>query len=258
MPIRRPLAALFFAGLIALTGCTADGEGPGEGEETSPGAGEGESAAPEEMAPPEPDVGDLPDVVAQVNGVDIGKDQFIATYEGQLQQAFMMQQGSGEEINQDELKKQVADQLVNNLLLVQAAENAGFDASDDDVDAALEDLGAQNGLGGIDEVLAAFEAQGISEDVVREDAASQVKINAFLDQEMDVDEPSDDELRKQYDGLVEQMEAQGEEPGPEGEVPPFEEVRDLLADQATQEQKNAEVSRILDGLLENADITIHL
>lgn len=256
MPIRRPLAALCLAALITLAGCSSGGEqadpneAPGGAEEsTDPGA-------EQQPTPPEPEVDDVPDVVAEVNGEEIARDEFVAAYEGQLQQAFLMQQGEG--IDQGALKQQVAEQLVNSRLLVQSAEASGIEASDADVDAELEGLAEQNGLDGIDGVLEAFEAQGVSEEMARKDIASQFKINRFLEEEIDVEEPSDEELKEQYDDLVEQMEAQGEQAGSEEALPSFEEVREMLLEQAVQEQKNAGINEILEGLRGSADVTIHL
>ncbi len=261
MPITRPLAALFLAAATLLAGC-ASGDVAGDPDgEVAESPGGSESAAPGgegQLEFPEPEVDDVPEVVAEVNGDQIGRDEFIAAYEGQLQQAFLSQQGAGQEIDQSELKQQVANQLVNNRVLAQAAEDAGITASADDVEEGLESLAAQNGLAGAEEALAALEEQGISEEVAREDVARQYQISTFLERESKIEEPGDDELRAQYDALVEQMEAQGQEFGPDGEVPPFEEVRDVLAEQATREQQNAEANRVLDELLKDVDVTIHL
>lgn len=249
MPNRRPLTALFLAGLIALTGCSTGVEA-----DPSPETGSAESDALEEMGLPPVDADAIPDVVAEVNGEEISKELFISTLEGQLLQAAM--QGGGE-VDQAELGLHVVDQLVSNLVLVQAAESSGFSASEAEIDTALEELGAQNGLPSLEEVIAAFEAQGVSEELIREDAAAQVKINAFLEQEVQADEPSEAELKEQYAELVELMVAQDPD-GEAGEAPAFEEVRDLLAEQSTQEQMTAEISRILEELLDQAEVTIHL
>lgn len=256
MLTKRPLTALLLAALVALGGCAASDPGSETGEETSAPTDNGDAAPGDQQEPPVAELDDVPDVVANVNGQEIGKDEFAAAYEGQLQQAFLVQQSSGEPIDQGELKRQVADQLVNNQLLTQSAADAGIGASDEDVGAALEGLAAQNGMSSAEELLAALEAQGVSEEIARADVAAQVKINEFLEREIDVEEPSEAELREQYDALVEQMEAQGEQP--ESEIPPFEDIRDVLADQATAEQRNAEVDRILEDLRSGAEITVLL
>src|SRR5690625_747801 len=263
MKIKHALAALSFAAVVTLAGCSdaGDSEGPADpGAEpgaSDQGAGQGQ----EQM--PEADLSDVPAVVAEVNGDEISKEEFTSLYEPQFQQQAMMAQQGGQEMDETELKTQVADQLVDNRLLIQAAEEAGGEATDEDVDAILEDVAQQNGLGSADEVIAALEEQGQSEEQIREDAATQHKLDTYIAQEADIAEPSEDELRQQYDEIVEQQSQADSDGGGEGadqqaEVPPFEEVRDQLAEEATAEQENAAATEIVTELRESADITINL
>jgi peptidyl-prolyl cis-trans isomerase SurA len=257
MPIKRTLVVLSLAAAVLLTGCSSDGDATGSGGETA-ATGQPTSAPGEAGGVPEADVDDVPEVVAEVNGDDITRDEFLENYEGMLQQAAMQQQSAGGgEVDQDALKTQVAEMLVDNRLLTQAATEAGIEASAEDTDAMLEEIAAQSGLGSADEVIAALGEQGFSEEDVRRDAAIQFQLNTFIEQETDVQEPSDEELKAQYDSLVEQM--GGAEAAPEGqEIPPFEEVRDQLAQQSVSEQQNAAAQEIVTKLREGADITVHL
>ena len=260
MKIARPLTAVGVAALLALAGCSGgeDGSGDGGSEQPSDSASD-PAAAPSEggMQAPEADLENVPDVVAEVNGEEITRDEFAADYESQLQQAAMMQQQSGEEVNQDELKQQVAQTMVDNRLLTQAADEAGIEPTEEDIDSTLEDIAAQSGMGSADEVVAALEEQGLSEEEVREEAADQFQVLGYIESEADISEPTDEELQEQYDTYVEQMEQSGQG-GEGGEVPPFEEMRDQLAQQAVTEQQNAAAEEILTGLREEGDVTIHL
>lgn len=251
MSIKRPFVALSVAAVVALAGCTS------ETDQASP-----EASPSAEQAPgadlPEADLEDVPDVVAEVNGENVEREEFVTTYQGQLQQAAMSQQSTGEEIDQDALKQQVAEQLVGNRLLTQAAEQSGIKATDEDIEATLEDVAAQNGMQSADEVIAALGEQGLSEDQVRSDAASQFQVGAYIEAEVDVEEPSEDELREQYDTIVEQMESQGGEDSAQAEIPPFKEVREQLVQQATSEQRSAAIDKIVSTLRDEGDVTIHL
>lgn len=263
MSIRRTVVAVCLVTVVALAGCASDNAGQGEGsDEASESSGNAEGApgpgGDDQMQPPEADVDDVPEVVADVNGDEISRDEFVASYEGQLQQAAMAQQSTGEEIDQAELKQQVAELLVDNQLLTQAAEDAGIVATEQDIDATLEDLAEQNGLGSVDEVISALAEQGTSEEEARADAATQYQVTAYIDERADVEEPSEEELRGQYDALVEQMGEDGGPSGSEAETPPFEQVRDQLEDQAINEQQTAAVEEILADLQDDADVTINL
>ena len=246
MSISRLLVAGTLVGALALAGCSAGAEDPEE--EATP--------APTDAAPaaPEADLDDLPDIVAVVNDEEITLEDFTSAYEPQLQQASMMQQQSGQEVDQDELKVQVADMLVNSALLTQAATASGIEASDEDVDGVLKDLATQNGLESVDDVIAAFDEQGIAEEDVREDAADQVRIDAYVAAETNVEAPSDEELREQYDQMVEQSKQQGGE----GEIPKFDEVKQQLADQAVSQEQNAAVEKIVTKLREDGNVDIKL
>lgn len=79
-------------------------------------------------------------------------------------------------------------------------------------------------------------------------------IDGFSGTATDVSEPSDDELRQQYDLLVEQQEGMEEAE----EIPPFEEIRDQFAEQAVSEERNAATQGLLEELQEQGDVTIHV
>src|SRR5699024_5065461 len=217
MRIKRSFLTVCVAAALALTACTpsdddASTESPSADETASADAGtDTEQPATPEL--PEPDLDGVPDVVAQVNGEDIGKDEFTTTYEGQLQQAAMSQ--DGQEVDQDQLKQDVVNMLIDNRLLVQAS--ADIEATDEDVDATLSDIAAQFGLSSPEEVISAFGEQGMSEEEIRDEAASQFRITSFISAEADVPEPSEEELQELYDATVAQM---GEDAG---EFPSFEE-----------------------------------
>lgn len=268
--LRRTLAALTLTAALGLTAACSGGQddpsqasdGGGQaapaasdgGGQAAPGASDGGGAADDPQAQ-EADVSDVPEVVATVNGTEITKDDFVQTYQSQYQQMAMQQQTGGQAPDEEQLKTQVAEQLVNNELLRQGAEDAGIKATDKDIDTTLDEIAKQSGLGSGDEVVSALEQQGISAEQVRQDAASQFAITTYIEQEADIAEPSDEELKAQYDALVEQQSAAG---GSAEEVPSFEEMKDQLAQQATMQQQNEAATEIAGKLRESGDVTINV
>ena len=269
--LRRTLAALTLTAALGLTAACSGGQddpsqasdGGGQaapaasdgGGQAAPGASDGGGAAgdPQAQQPQEADVSDVPEVVATVNGTEITKDDFVQTYQSQYQQMAMQQQAGGQAPDEEQLKTQVAEQLVNNELLRQGA--AGIEATDKDIDTTLDEIAKQSGLGSGDEVVSALEQQGISAEQVRQDAASQFAITTYIEQEADIAEPSDEELKAQYDAMVEQQSAAG---GAAEEVPSFEEMKDQLAQQATMQQQNEAATEIAGKLRESGDVTINV
>lgn len=268
--LRRTLAALTLTAALGLTAACSGGQddpsqasdGGGQaapaasdgGGQAAPGASDGGGAAADPQAQ-EADVSDVPEVVATVNGTEITKDDFVQTYQSQYQQMAMQQQAGGQAPDEEQLKTQVAEQLVNNELLRQGAEDAGIKATDKDIDTTLDEIAKQSGLGSGDEVVSALEQQGISAEQVRQDAASQFAITTYIEQEADIAEPSDEELKAQYDAMVEQQSAAG---GSAEEVPSFEEMKDQLAQQATMQQQNEAATEIAGKLRESGDVTINV
>lgn len=271
--LRRTLAALTLTAALGLTAACSGGQddpsqasdGGGQaapaasdgGGQAAPGASDGGGAAgdPQAQQPQEADVSDVPEVVATVNGTEITKDDFVQTYQSQYQQMAMQQQAGEQAPDEKQLKTQVAEQLVNNELLRQGAEDAGIKATDKDIDTTLDEIAKQSGLGSGDEVVSALEQQGISAEQVRQDAASQFAITTYIEQEADIAKPSDEELKAQYDAMVEQQSAAG---GSAEEVPSFEEMKDQLAQQATMQQQNEAATEIAGKLRESGDVTINV
>ncbi|MGM7668744.1 SurA N-terminal domain-containing protein [Microbacterium sp. A93] len=260
--------------LFGLAACGGGGDGEStEGDQgasagASQPASEGAQAAPEDAQPsmPEPDVENVPDVVATVNGEEISGEEFTTAYEGQFQQMAMQSQMSGQEMNQDEMKKQLAESMVGTELLVQDAEEQGYEASEEDVNAFLEETAESSGVASVDELLATFEEQGFSEEQIRSDAQKQLMLDQTIEQ-LDIQKPSDEELKKLYDSSVAaQSEAQGGAPAEDGgegesaapETPSFEELKPQLEQQLTSQKENEALTKRIEELREGADVQIKL
>nr|WP_239537379.1 SurA N-terminal domain-containing protein [Arthrobacter roseus] len=249
------------ASIAVLTAC---GGASGENKESSPPSQQqapsaGAEDAGDQGQAPEPDLKDIPNVVATVNGKDVPKDKFVLAYKAQFQQAQM----SGQELDQEQLKKQTADGLVGNELMLQEAEKRGLAAKDSDVDKKLDELMKQNEFKSTDELFAALKEQGLDKEQARAEVKSQISLEKLLADESGSMEPTDKELKDAYKQVVEQQKKAAEAPaegakseGKKAEVPSFEEVKDQLAQQA-KSQKQAEAAQALVAeLKKDADVKI--
>ncbi len=261
------------ATMLAVSACgdeSAEGEN-GEGAENgesqtaeegqaSEGAEGGQSAEGGETPEmPEPDLEDVPDVVAEINGEEITKGEFEQVYTGQFQQASMMQEMTGEEVNEDELKQQIADGLVSERLLIQEAENRDISASEEDVDAMISEITEANGMESEEDFFAAMEESGMSEDEIRAELEKQVKVEALIAEEAGDIEPTDEELQEVYDEQIAQREeAQSEGEGEETEPPAFEDVKPQIEEQLVREKEAEAAQGLAEELREDADVTVNL
>lgn len=212
----------------------------------------------EQAEMPEPDLQDVPDVVAEVNGEEIDREEFEVTYEGSFMEAAQQAQMTGEEIDQEQLKSQVADNMIGTELLVQEANNQDYDVTDEDAEELLEELAGQYGMESSDELFAALEEQGTGEEEIMNQIETQVKIERLIENETDVEEPSEEELEEMYEQLIEQQEQMGAIDGEEAEVPEFEEIRPELEQQMQAESEAEQAELLVEELRDEADITVHL
>jgi peptidyl-prolyl cis-trans isomerase SurA len=253
---RTILGSLAVAAVLALSACSgASDSDAGASQDSSASADASTDASDGSSAAPEPDLDQIPDVVAEVNGEEVTKDEFVPIYEATFQQAAAQAQMGGEAPDEEALKKQTVDDLVDTELLAQEAESRGITVSDADVDAELETLAKQNQMGSADELLAAVEKQGMSEDQARAQVETQVMVEQLAADEDGPIEPTDQELRTLYAQAKQQQAASGQQGQ---KIPPFAEVRDQLEEQARSQQVGKVASTLLKGLRKDADITINL
>ncbi|MGC0274443.1 SurA N-terminal domain-containing protein [Pseudactinotalea sp. Z1739] len=238
------------AALIALAACSESApQDPGPEDAEAPGVEE-QDGMPEMPEMPEPDVADVPDVVATVNGTDIAGDEFVTLYQMQFQQMAMESQASGQEVDQDELKSQTLNSMVDSELLVQDAHERGYEASEEDVEALLEQTATSNQMESVEELLGVYAEQGVTEEQVRDDAQTQLLVQELVENDIEVDEPTDEEVVELYEsmGLGED-----EENGYE-----LEEIRPELEAQVRNQNRSEAVGAHVDDLRSDAEVQTYL
>ncbi|WP_020006935.1 SurA N-terminal domain-containing protein [Salinicoccus albus] len=223
----------------------------GSGEQSGDG---GQSGSGEQAQMPEPDLEGVPDVVAEVNGEEVTKEEFEQTYTGQFQQVAMQQQMSGEEVDQDQLKQQVAEGMVDQELLIQESNNRDISAPEEDVNAAIDQMVEQNGMESQDDFFAALEEQGMSEDEAMSQLETQVKVDQLIAEEAGDIEPTEEELQEAYDQAKEQQ----EQMGGDQEMPSFEEMKPDLEEQVKSQKESEAAQTLASELRDNSDVTVNV
>lgn len=253
MPKKFLLSIAAVAAAFSLAACGADGDSEPATDDAAQSQQQGDQAMPE------PEVDNIPDVVAVVDGEEISGDAFAENYESQYQQLTMTAAMAGEEPDQDQLKGQALEMMINSELLVAEAQEQGFSASDEDVDEYLADLAESNGVESTEAFMEELEAQGLSEERIREDLHNQVMIDQVVDT-LDIAEPSEDELQEMYDAQVEQLEAMNAqvEDDQAQETPAFEELEPELEEQVERQNENEAIGALLDDLRDDAEIEVLL
>jgi peptidyl-prolyl cis-trans isomerase SurA len=251
---RTALGLVAAGAMLTLSAC-GGGDSDSASADKEASASDSPSASADASQGAEPDLEGIPDVVAEVNGEEVTKDEFVPVYESQFQQAAMQAQMSGQAPDEEALKKQTVDNLVDTELLTQEAESRGIEVSDDDVDAELTDLAKQNQMGSAEELLEAVAKNGLTEEQARSQVETQVLVEQLVADEDGDAEPTDKELRALY-AQAKQQQAQSGQKGQK--IPPFAEVRSQLVEQAKAQQVGKVAQALVDDLRKDADITINL
>lgn len=204
---------------------------------------------------PKPDLKGIPEVVAEVNGEKIAKAEFVEAYKGQFQQLAMQSQTSGQELDQDQLKKQTVDSMIGTELLVQEADKRDLTASEKDVNNTLNELAQQNGLKSADEFMAAMQKQGMNEKEVRSELETQVKVDQLVAAEAGDTRPTEKEIKQLYAQLTAQQEQSG---GQGSEVPPLKKVRPQLEEQVKSQKESEAAQALVRDFRKDADVTVNL
>lgn len=238
------ISAVVAGSLAFATGCAGN-------TEAEPAPSESAASAPAEA--PTPDLEGIPDVVATVNGLDITKEEFTTAYEGSFQQMAMQSQVTGQEVDQEQLKTQTLDNIIGNKLLIQEADNRGIEASEEAIAATTDELMKTNQFASEDELFAALEEQGISKEDATEQIEQQVRLDALLAEEVGDAAPTEEELKAAYEEAKASGAAQGG-----GEVPPYEELKPQLEQQAKDQKKSEAALALVTELRESGDVDSNL
>ncbi len=180
------------------------------------------------------------DVAAVVNGEEISMDMFNEQLDRQKQ---MMEQNGmemeDEQLNQ--IKSQILSQLINTELLLQKAEEEGFEASEKQINERYENMTKDYSEEEINDIL---EQNNTTADQLKKDLAKQIKIDEYIAQNTEEVKVTDEEIQQRYDEIKQNND----------QVPALEEVKPQLKEEIQKSKENEQTSKLLDKLRENSEI----
>lgn len=246
------IASLALVAALALTSACSTQAEPEAAASESASVDANSSAQSTES--PKPELGEVPEVVAVVNGEKISKADFTRIYEGQFQQISVQAQMSGQTVDQEQLRKQTAEGLVNTELLIQQAAKKKIFATSKDLDAALKDIAESNKL----EVKAFFETmakQGLDEEAVRAQLRTQLEVERLISKEVGDFTPDEKELKAAYEVVKQQ---QATDPAAAKSIPSFKEIKDELSQQLKLQKEASAVKTYVEKLRKDAKIEMNM
>ncbi len=191
---------------------------------------------------------EFPAVVATVNGEKITRDLL----EQSLSQTEAVAAAQGVSTTDETIHSLLIEQamtvIVNTRLLVQAAHEAGFSASDDEITSRLQSLADQ--FGGEDALQSEAENYGLTMDDLRTDIAEQIVVEKYVDDIASLDsfDVSEDDIQKAYDSVVQSGST----------VPPLATVHDAIKTQLQSEKQQEAIANKLEELRNQATIETYV
>lgn len=190
------------------------------------------------------------EVVARVNGEEIMRKDLDAQI-AQVEQNLSLQGQEGQlddEQFRSQVERQVLDQLIAQVLIIQEAKKEAISVSSNEVELEYQNL--VDSVGSEEALSQRLSQAGVEKGALREDIRKQLLIQKYLtaksaDQDFEV---TDEEVVSFYD----EWSSDQEEP------PALEEVEEQIKDQLTSQKENQFISDLVTSLRENSDIEILL
>lgn len=185
--------------------------------------------------------------VARVNGVEISRDE----YRRNVEQITASYAAQGIDVSGEEqlvmVKEQALASLINRQLVFAAARSAGISADNQKVENEFQNVLAN--LGGTEGMAAALAAAGLEESDLRTDLEKSVIINDYLSAKLSLDSitVSDEEVSDYYESVKSSANV---------EVPPLEEVSEVIKSQLLVEKQQAVIAGEVESLRSGAKIEV--
>lgn len=185
--------------------------------------------------------------VARVDGVEIGREEYRRGVE-QLVATYATQGITIPEEEAGAVKEQVVNNLVNRQLVLAAATKAGTEATDEQVETEFQNVVAS--FSNAEGLNTALTEAGITEEDLRADLKESIIINNYLSTKVDAGAltVTDAEVSAYYETAKQEAGST--------EVPPLEEVADLIRNQLVTEKQQSVLGAEIEKLRTEANIEI--
>lgn len=200
----------------------------------------------------DPQLEDIPDIVATVNGEEITKEFFALYYVPTLkrtaeQHAYQEEEeGSNEEQLRQQIQSDTLDLLIEQQLLLQEAEARNISVDEEIIQRKIHSLMQQ--YDSEEEFEKALEEDHFTMEDLEEDLTIQVTIQELVEEEVKKTDIQEEEIKQLYENFVENEE----------EAPSFEEVQPQLEQQILQQRRYELRQALVEKLREEGEIEVFL
>ncbi len=190
-------------------------------------------------------------VLAYVNEEPI-TNRDIATLVDQMSMQYQSQGMEVPEEMMEDLRKEALISMIRQRIMVQHAEDLEMEIEQQDIDEQFDESVAQFG-GDEEEMLAQVEQMmGLDKEDIEDDIQTTLLLQK-LARAQETTEVTEEEARERYQEFIEQSTAMGQD---ESEIPPFEEVQDMIIEQLENEKMMQALEQVFEDLLDDTEIEI--
>ncbi len=176
-----------------------------------------------------------------------------AEFDSMVDQVVQEYQMYGMQVDDEEAKDQAIDRAIQEALLIELAEEEGFEASEEEIQEEFDQIMMMYGAQSEEEFMTQLEAEGFEDREEIDDLlAMEVQINKLVDLYGEDIEISDEEVREAYDQYAAQIIESGQE------APEFEEMEAEIRESLIQEEVNALLLNKIAEMEEEADIEVNV
>jgi|SRR5699024_1591778 len=217
---------------ITLAACGAD-----SADEENQGEENVAEQANAEVEVTEDEKVDDEEVVVNINDAGVKGTQYNLIYA----QTKMQMHQFGQDINDlDSIKENTLEELIAQELVKQDAKEQGVEVSDEEVQTEFDNFKEENE----EELQSYLDEFELTEETFKDQLFFSLVLDKYLDEQIEVDEVSDEEAKEMYDNLKEQNE----------EIAEYDELEDDIKSSLENQQAQEKLQVKLEELKESADI----
>jgi peptidyl-prolyl cis-trans isomerase SurA len=200
------------------------------------------------------DIESIPDVIATVNGEDIEKEVYVGYLQQQasnlVMQGFDLESEEGKSYL-EMIEDSLLQQMINETLIVQAANKEAIEVTEEEIDQEITTLISDLQMSSDEDLQALLEEQNVTMEELRTDIVEYIKRDKYIQKNLNVTNPTEEELKAAYDEMLAMVED-------DAEVPEFEEYKDELEYNLLREQEQEQTLQLVETLRDGSEITIHI
>jgi len=185
--------------------------------------------------------------IAVVNGTNIYRDEFDESVALIMQSVTMQGTDTTQESVQAEIRTQALDILISNILITEAATEAGIVATDEEVQSKYDEIITQ--LGSKEELEKRMAEVGLTEEKLRSNIIDRILADAYVSSKATVNDlaVTEEEVSAFLEGI-----------GTNVDLPPLEEIRPQIEQQILGQKQQQLITDIIAELRGEAEVDIRI